>query len=447
MRRFLAAMMVGIMAFSSAVFADEAEKTVFPDVTGDTQRAAVMKMYENGYIAGYEDGSFKPDNEITRAELVRVINQVFGYERKDGSEEKPFADINEKDWFYNDVMIAKDNSYIFGFPDDTFRPKENFTRQQVCVVLNSILGYQSRPKEVVVTDTISPWAENYVLSVVSNGVFDLEEGGRFRATENITRGEVCIALAKYIYSEEETEKDENVTVTEINNKKIVVNKDSKVSTSSSGGGGGSSSSSKSTTQATTSSSSETSTETTTTDSNSSSSSKNTTSATTEKATESTTANDKMTESTTSSSSSGSSSETKSESTTSSSKTVTEKTTESTTKASSGSVERSTEGTTEVVSVDAKTKQSARSVYYGLYELLEKESGISSEMKNIVKTVADGMDKFCDTGVIDSGEIASAKSAYKSLSSEEKEQLKNLIMKYNYSEDLLRLRSTFENLLY
>ncbi|MBR1737863.1 MAG: S-layer homology domain-containing protein [Firmicutes bacterium] len=78
MRRFLAALMVGIMTFSGTVFADDTEKTVFPDVTGDVQRAAVMKMYENGYIAGYEDGNFKPENEITRAELVRVINQVFG---------------------------------------------------------------------------------------------------------------------------------------------------------------------------------------------------------------------------------------------------------------------------------------------------------------------------------------------------------------------------------
>ena len=431
MRRFLAALMVGIMAFSSTVFADEAEKTVFPDVTGDVQRAAVMKMYENGYIAGYEDGNFKPDNEITRAELVRVINQVFGYERKDGSEEKPFADINENDWFYNDVMIAKDNAYIFGFPDDTFRPKENFTRQQVCVVLNSILGYQTRPKEVVVTDAVSPWAENYVLSVISNGVFDLEAGGTFRATENITRGEVCIALAKYIYVEEETEKDEDVTVTEINNKKIVVNKSSKVS---GGGGGSSSSSSKSTTQTTTSSSSESQTEATTQDSGSSSSKDATSSTTTASASK-----DNTTEATTNSSSSKSS-EAKTEATTSSSQKSTEKATEATT-------EGTTEGTTEVVSVDAKTKASAKAVYYGLYDLLSKESDISAGMSSVVESLADGMDKFYDTGILDSSEIESVKSSYRALSDDEKEHLKKLIVKYNYTEDLMRLRNTFADFLY
>ena len=257
LKRILAGALAVACVSSVNVFAaGTTSKTGFSDVNESTAEGqAIVKMYEAGYIKGYEDGTFKPDGNITRAELTRIFNQVFGYKADEEKLKtvKNFADNNENDaWYYNDVRIAQSNGYINGFGDNTFRPKDNFTRQQTCVVLAQAAKLPTEVKDdIKITDEVSQWAESYVKRAISAGAFSLEKNETFRATDNITRGEVCLALAKYIgtnNSETSTEvttktevvtnaKGETVTETTTTDSTETTTKN----TSSSGGGGGSSS--------------------------------------------------------------------------------------------------------------------------------------------------------------------------------------------------------------
>ena len=63
------------------------------------------------HINGYQDKTFKPDNSITRAEFIKIVNKVFGYNTK---ETENFSDVNQNDWFYNDVCIAVKAGYVHG---------------------------------------------------------------------------------------------------------------------------------------------------------------------------------------------------------------------------------------------------------------------------------------------------------------------------------------------
>ena len=194
--------------FAGTAFAAE---DGFSDVDFSTEQGqAIEKMYSVGDLKGYNDGTFKPDATITRAELTRVFNQVFKYEL---NEEKAattadFTDVDKNAWYYNDVRIAQTNGYINGFNDGTFRPQDNFTRQQTCVTLALAAGLQNTTQEIAISDEVSPWAETYVKAAIADGAFELEEGNTFRATANITRGEVCEALAKYVVIETEVVTDE-----------------------------------------------------------------------------------------------------------------------------------------------------------------------------------------------------------------------------------------------
>lgn len=178
-----------------------ADNKGFTDVDFSTEQGqAIEKMYNAGYLAGYNDGSFKPDSTITRAELTRVFNQVFKYEL---NEEKAvsmtnFSDVEKGAWYYNDVKIAQSNGYINGFNDNTFRPQNNFTREQTCVVLALAANLKSPSNDITINDEVSPWAETYVKASIADSAFKLENNNNFRATVNITRGEVCQALAKYV---------------------------------------------------------------------------------------------------------------------------------------------------------------------------------------------------------------------------------------------------------
>ena len=242
LKRILAGALAVACVSSINVFAaDTASKTGFSDVNESTAEGqAIVKMYEAGYIKGYEDGTFKPNGNITRAELTRVFNQVFGYKADEEKLKsvKNFADNNENDaWYYNDVRIAQSNGYISGFGDNTFRPKDNFTRQQTCVVLAQAAKLPTEVKDdIKINDEVAQWAESYVKRAISAGAFSLEKNDTFRAADNITRGEVCLALAKYIGTNN-SENGETVTETTTTEATETTTKN----TSSSGGGGGSSS--------------------------------------------------------------------------------------------------------------------------------------------------------------------------------------------------------------
>lgn len=186
----------------------------FSDVNYSTaQGAAIGDMSERGYVRGFGDGTFRPGATLTRAEFVTIINRMYNFTVKS---ENVFSDVHDGDWFSGDVLAAKQAGYIKGMGDGTFCPNDTVSREQVCVMLNSILKVEKLPAEisaVAVTDYVSEWAKNDVEALLSIKLFSLESGGKFRATEPITRGEVCEALKKCMIdtepadvSREETEK-------------------------------------------------------------------------------------------------------------------------------------------------------------------------------------------------------------------------------------------------
>lgn len=164
------------------------------DDTSDEGKA-IKKMQLAGYVQGFEDGTFRPNATLTRAELVTIINKMYGYKVE---AENIFSDISPKDWYYSAVLCGVQAGYIQGYDNKNFGPNDTVTREQVCVMMNRILNVESIPYSKEITDEVSDWARESVEKLVSNRLFTLEKDGRFRATQPITRGETCKALEKCI---------------------------------------------------------------------------------------------------------------------------------------------------------------------------------------------------------------------------------------------------------
>ena len=168
----------------------------FPDVDASSDEGmAITKMQNCGYIQGFDDGTFRPNGTLTRAEFVTIINKMYNYTV---DMENVFTDIQSGDWYYKAVLVGVQAGYIKGHDDKTFRPDDPVTREQACVMLNRILNVAEIPFSQEITDTVSDWAKDSVKKLISNRLFMLEDGGKFRATEPITRAEVCMALEKCI---------------------------------------------------------------------------------------------------------------------------------------------------------------------------------------------------------------------------------------------------------
>ncbi|HMM07354.1 MAG TPA: S-layer homology domain-containing protein [Clostridiales bacterium] len=165
--------------------------------TSDPCYTAVEKLVEEGSIKGYPDGTMRPDRPITRAELITVINRVFHYSAKDSNVR--FKDVSSSQWFYEEVLKANGVGYINGYPDQTFRPQRNVTKEETCAFITRLVNIPIRHLDSLmpIGDPISSWADNDVRKIVWNGILPLDAGGNFYARSNATRGEVCMALARF----------------------------------------------------------------------------------------------------------------------------------------------------------------------------------------------------------------------------------------------------------
>ena len=193
---FLAVLTV-LSAFS--VFAEQSTAaSKFSDVTESTPYSSdIAKLTDAGILNGYEDGTFRPEGGVTRAEMCKMIVLTFNLTQKI-ADAKGFPDVKDTDWYKPYALAAQAAGIVNGYEDGTFRGSELITREQVCAILNRILKPYDLPITAAVNDKISDWAKNDVLIIVKNKIMPLESGNTFRATEVIKRYELANALAKYI---------------------------------------------------------------------------------------------------------------------------------------------------------------------------------------------------------------------------------------------------------
>ena len=178
----------------------------------------IMEFTERGLIFGYSDGTFRPNNSITRAEFLTLINRTFGYKEADNSL-IAFTDISESDWYYNDLTIAIHMGYIKGYVDKSFRPNRSITRQEAALVMNRILGYEPL-HYYELEDEVASWAKDAVYALLNTCIMT-SETGRFDVERPITREETVVSLLKVLHQkelalqlEEENNSDNSVTIEE-----------------------------------------------------------------------------------------------------------------------------------------------------------------------------------------------------------------------------------------
>ena len=172
------ALSVGSVAMAAPSFSD------VPDTASYAQ--AVNTLAGLGVISGYEDGTFLPDNNITRAEVatmvVAALNRSADAEGSKGTTD--FADVNvpEKEWASGYVNIGVSEGFISGYDDGTFKPDNNVTYAEICSMLVRIAGYGEY------ASYLGGWPNGY-LSVASDR--GISKGVSSSANTAVTRAQVA----------------------------------------------------------------------------------------------------------------------------------------------------------------------------------------------------------------------------------------------------------------
>lgn len=111
----------------------------FSDVSADKwYNNAVSTLCHMGVLGGYSDGTFRPNAPITRAEFAKI---AVSFAQTNGSAVYSyFTDVKTTDWFAPYVTTAKDSGLIEGYSDGSFKPENRITRAEACAIVNRVLG-------------------------------------------------------------------------------------------------------------------------------------------------------------------------------------------------------------------------------------------------------------------------------------------------------------------
>jgi hypothetical protein len=172
------------------IFVNSSEPSRFSDVPDDEWYSGYVKNMEKlGIISGYEDGTFKPDQPITRAEFATVASK---FAELTGDKTIDFSDIDGH-WAVKYINLAVSNGWIIGYEDGTFRPDQNIVREEVVTIVNRMTK-RIADKEYIeahISELVDYWDINntmwsYYEVIEASNAHDFNEDTKTDTTETWT---------------------------------------------------------------------------------------------------------------------------------------------------------------------------------------------------------------------------------------------------------------------
>ena len=167
MKKKLTTVLTAVLIAALSISVLTAQATRYPDIVGHWAEAGIVYWSSAGVLAGYPDGTFKPDEHINRAEMAQVLT---GFAKLNEMAPNTFIDMNPSHWYYASVLKCVQAGYIAGFEDNTFRGQEFLTREQAIAMVARTVPLPETPAcDVAINDpnTISPWAIGTVNAMIN----------------------------------------------------------------------------------------------------------------------------------------------------------------------------------------------------------------------------------------------------------------------------------------
>ena len=178
------------------------ESVLFTDIDGHWAKDWIVKAVNLGFVSGYEDGNFKPDRTITRAEFSKLLNSALNIEI---TEEIGFSDVKENDWFYKDIQKSLAAGFFSGYENNTFRPNNPIKREEAAKVVSGAIttGNIDGEGATLLSDynTIQEWARDSVNTVYNKGYILGYPSGVYMPSRSLTRAEAVKIIYEIVENE------------------------------------------------------------------------------------------------------------------------------------------------------------------------------------------------------------------------------------------------------
>ena len=168
---------------------------------------AVIDLVEKGVLKGYEDGTFRPYQAITRGQASAMIARALNLDGKNAAD-PGFLDVSKNDRFYDSIAALVDAGIVDGVTADSFQPNRDVTRAEMAkVIAKAFQLKQNKDLTMVFTDVpMNSWYFGFVKALYDNGVTKGKTETMFAPNEKVQRGQ----LAAFIYRAQQNKSLTNV---------------------------------------------------------------------------------------------------------------------------------------------------------------------------------------------------------------------------------------------
>lgn len=180
------------LILTSTVFAKS-----FRDTRGHWAESSVDFITEKGVMSGYEDNTFRPNENMTRVEFYATVNSLLGIDK---TYTVTFSDVNTSDWYYNDVAKGIKAGYITP-TTGKLNPEREITREEVAEIIGYVYSLQpkvSATNEFGDKNNITESARGYVGALVDAGILRGYSDGNFYPRRSIRRSEAATLFRSMI---------------------------------------------------------------------------------------------------------------------------------------------------------------------------------------------------------------------------------------------------------
>ncbi|WP_066634551.1 phosphodiester glycosidase family protein [Desulfolucanica intricata] len=181
-----------------AVVLDNLPAPSFSDIKGHWSQMMVEDMAAQGIINGYPNGTFRPEQPVTRAEFVSLLYRGLLWPK--ASKQPAFKD-EIPGWAADAVASAVEREVVSGYPDGTFKSSKGISRAEMAVIINRFLNLPEVPKQneqiFYDKDAFQAWYADHVNRVAAAGILK-GDNGKFRPDDSATRAEIAAAVGRVL---------------------------------------------------------------------------------------------------------------------------------------------------------------------------------------------------------------------------------------------------------
>lgn len=188
-KKIIPIMLMSMLTVSSSVYA-------FSDVDNHWAKDSIEKLSQINIVKGYEDNTFRPDKNMTRAEVATIINRLIGAQKESL---KYIPDLDRQSWYSSEIRKSVQTGVIMGDENGYVRPTSYVTREEVVTMLSRafyVSGNTTLAKNYIDEEEISKWSKDYFATFVNYKYIMGYEDETIRPKAYITRSEFVTLLGR-----------------------------------------------------------------------------------------------------------------------------------------------------------------------------------------------------------------------------------------------------------